>query len=178
MWENIEQFGCEHFILKYTEKEMIAKGTIISLENHNPHIVNYQVHLDQSWITKKLEIKSDENEPLEIHSDGNGHWFNREGNQLGNLSGSVDIDISATPFSNSLPINRFDWNPNQRRDFNMVYVSVPTLELKKVPQSYTYIERDGETRVFLYQCYDFKSYIYVDDNGLILNYPELFKRKY
>ncbi|QDP42072.1 hypothetical protein FN924_03085 [Radiobacillus deserti] len=40
---------------------------------------------------------------LELHTDGES---------IDSLKGAIDIDISVTPFSNSLPINRINWSIN------------------------------------------------------------------
>ncbi|WP_194840912.1 putative glycolipid-binding domain-containing protein [Filobacillus milosensis] len=177
VWENLEGFGYEFLKLSKENDEFIARGTIITSEQNNPYNVNYIVHLDQTWNTKKLMLDIDGKPKLEIISDGVGNWSN-DHRELNELEGAIDIDISATPFSNSLPINRYDWVPNQQRDFQMVYISVPTLEMFKIPQSYTFLQRDEDLRVFLYQCRDFESKIYVDDHGFVNLYPGLFKRNY
>ncbi|QDP39270.1 hypothetical protein FN924_03090 [Radiobacillus deserti] len=53
----------------------------------------------------------------------------------------------------------------------MVYISIPTLESKKVPQSYQYIRKEGELRYFKYRCYDYETIICIDSNGLVVDYP-------
>lgn len=78
----------------------------------------------------------DEQNSLKLTSDGKGNWFENDGQVIDKLKGAIDIDISATPFSNSLPINRMNWVFNQEEHFEMVYISIPSLEVKKVPQSY------------------------------------------
>ncbi|MGE8001767.1 putative glycolipid-binding domain-containing protein [Lysinibacillus sp. NPDC093190] len=178
VWKNEEQFGCEHFSINKEEKYYSAKGTIIYVEEDesNAHIVEYKVDLDSNWFTKKLTIIVDEHNSLNLMSDGKGNWFENDGQVIDKLKGAIDIDISATPFSNSLPINRMDWVLNQEEHFEMVYISIPTLEVKKVPQSYKYLINSDNLRYFKYRCYDFETTICVDEQGLIIDYPNVFRR--
>jgi uncharacterized protein len=179
VWKNEEQFGVEYLMLLCGGIKITAKGTIIyEDEGHSDaHIVNYKIELDGNWVTKKLTLEVDEVSRLEILSDGLGNWFNAEGNSIDHLKGAIDIDISATPFSNSLPVNRMVWNKNQQHHFEVVYLSVPTLAIKKVPQSYKYIKSDGELRYFNYRCYEYETTICVDQNGLVISYPNVFSRR-
>lgn len=178
VWKNEEQFGCEHLSIIKEEKNFLAKGTIIYVEGDesNAHIVEYKVELDANWFTKKLTIIVDEHNSLTLMSDGMGSWFERDGQAIDKLKGAIDIDISATPFSNSLPINRMDWVLNQEEQFEMVYILIPSLKVKKVPQSYKYIKNNGNLRYFTYRCYDYETTICVDEYGLVMNYPNVFRR--
>ncbi|WP_416150314.1 putative glycolipid-binding domain-containing protein [Salipaludibacillus sp. HK11] len=180
VWKNEEQFGCEYLALETKDgNTMTAQGRVIYIEANQPiaHNVDYTIELDANWITKKLSIKVDNLSNLELIADGKGNWFNTDGELIHRLKGAIDIDISCTPFSNSLPINRMDWKNNQREYFEMVYIAVPSLEMKKVTQSYEYVNGEGEWRYFNYRCYDYETTICVDENGLVVNYPDVFSRK-
>ncbi|MFJ8090698.1 putative glycolipid-binding domain-containing protein [Lysinibacillus sp. NPDC095746] len=178
VWENEERFGCEHLSIIKEEENFSARGTIIYVEGDesNAHIVEYKVDLDANWFTKKLTIMVDEHNSLKLTSDGKGNWFENDGQVIDKLKGAIDIDISATPFSNSLPINRMNWVLNQEEHFEMVYISIPSLEVKKVPQSYKYLNNNGKLRYFKYRSYDYETIICVDEQGLVIDYPNLFRR--
>ncbi|MBG9456010.1 hypothetical protein ABE61_18705 [Lysinibacillus sphaericus] len=75
--------------------------------------MEYKVDLDSNWFTKKLTIIVDEHNSLKLTSDGKGKWFENDGQVIDKLKGAIDIDISATPFSNSLPNNRMNWVLNR-----------------------------------------------------------------
>ncbi|SES79191.1 hypothetical protein SAMN05216389_102193 [Oceanobacillus limi] len=178
VWNNDELFGCEYLTLKRTTENLVVQSTVIYVDEKtdNAHNLDYNVELDKHWLTKKLSINVDNIDRLELHTDREGNWFNSDGEIIGSLNGAIDIDISATPFSNSLPINRINWRINQIKYFHMVYISVPSLEIKKVPQSYHYIRKEGELRYFKYRCYDYETIISVDSNGLVVDYPNIFSR--
>ncbi|UFU00140.1 putative glycolipid-binding domain-containing protein [Radiobacillus kanasensis] len=178
VWNNKELYGCEYLKLGRTTETLFVQSTVIYVGEGrtNAYNLNYNVELDEHWLTKKFSINVDNIYSLELHTDGEGSWFNSDGELIDSLNGAIDIDISATPFSNSLPINRIDWSINQIEHFHMVYISVPSLETKKVPQSYHYIRKEGELRYFKYRCYDYETTICVDSNGLVVDYPKTFSR--
>ncbi|WP_019416150.1 putative glycolipid-binding domain-containing protein [Paenisporosarcina sp. TG20] len=178
VWENKETFGCE-CLKTFTIENMIhVVSTVIYMNQNAPIQVDYQIELDSSWNTKRLSIHNGRKDDLHITSNGKGEWFDQYGSKIDELNGAIDVDISATPFSNSLPINRFDWEPNQKRSFEMVYISVPSLKFQKVKQTYTYIEGKGNIQIFNYSSRDFETRISVDEKGLVIDYPKLFTRRY
>lgn len=178
VWENKEMFGCEYLKIFMKETTICIESTVIYVESGSPVKIDYQIELDSSWKTKKVVIENSRGQSLHLTSTNKGEWFDQYGNRKDELTGAIDVDISATPFSNSLPINRLDWKPYQKREFQMVYISVPALEIEKVKQTYAYIESKEKTRIFNYQCRGFESLISVDEEGFVIDYPQLFVRRY
>ncbi len=179
VWNNEEQYGCEYLSILEANEKLLVHSTIIQAAEGvaDANLVNYQVDLDANWITKKVKLNVDQ-QALELHSDGKGNWSNSEGEEIETLKGCIDIDISATPFSNSMPINRLNWTSHQKEHFHMAYIAVPSLEYKKVPQSYQYLREEDGIRYFLYRCYDYETTIAVDSNGLVVDYPGVFSRQF
>lgn len=178
VWENIETFGCEYLYISRTEHMIQVESTVISLETGFPVQIWYQMTLNHSWKITKVHIIDKNGPSLQLTSTGTGVWYDHHGVKLDYLNGAIDIDISATPFSNSLPIKRHTWDPGQKREIDMIYVSIPSLDVQKVKQTYTYIERENEDRVFHFQHKEFTSFISVDENGYVTEYPGLFTRRY
>lgn len=175
-WENIEHSGSENLQLIRKGFSVFANGTVRVKSVDGPYQLTYQLELDNQWRTKKVDLTiGDRN--LTIWSNGEGAWRSKTG-PLPELDSAIDVDIEATPFSNSLPINRNDWIPNQTREFDMVYIAVPFLEYTKLKQSYTYKGTDGPYRVFHYKCRDYETIITVDSEGLVVDYPKVFERRY
>lgn len=179
IWETINFFGTEYMELSFLENIIDVDSTVISLEKNIPSKVNYKISLDTNWIVEHLHIESSNpNKDLFISSNGKGHWFDKNGDEILELNGAIDIDLSCTPFTNSLPINRLKWKQNVPINFEMVFINVPDLTYKKVKQSYELIKETTNNRQFYYKSGTFESTIEVDTEGLVLFYPELFKRYY
>lgn len=177
MWENDETTGCELVELSIENSKIQIDSTVLLLDEKGPMKIHYHLELDESWTTKRIAINSGDGNELKLTSSGEGQWFDQDGNLLDALTGAIDVDISATPFSNSLPINRESWHEGQTREFEMVYIAVPSLELRKMKQSYTCV-KSSHPRTFRYQSENFESLIEVDNDGFVLHYPGLFTRKY
>ena len=87
----------------------------------------------------------------------------------------MDIDIAATPFTNTLPIRRLQLAQGERRSLQVAYISTPDLQVTRVEQAYSCIELGREYRyegIFR----NFTANMKVDEDGLVLDYPTLFTR--
>lgn len=177
IWNKIGSSGTEHFSLAREGGLLLGSGKVTYEEGNVLFYANYALELDEQWRTRKLKKEASGAGELEILSDGEGRWFLPDGKEIGELNGAIDVDLSVTPFTNSLPINRHEWEPGQKRNFEMVYVDVPHLRLYKVLQTYTFLEQKGGMRIFAYHCRDFESVVYVDTAGFVIEYPDLFIRK-
>jgi hypothetical protein len=82
---------------------------------------------------------------------------------------------TATPFTNTLPIRRLGLKPGESAEILAVYVRVPDLAVTTDRQRYT---RLGE-RCYRYDSVDtdFTREVEVDERGLVVNYPGLFRRE-
>ena len=74
---------------------------------------------------------------MTLHTDGEGHWRERDGRAIAELDGCRDIDIWPTPFTNSFPIRRETLALGERRQFRMAWVFAPDLTVHAQPQAYT-----------------------------------------
>jgi hypothetical protein len=73
---------------------------------------------------RELEIKDTATDQQQVLSaDGKGRWFDAKGTHLAELDGCIDIDISATPFTNTLPIRRLQLKHGAAQVLRCVYTS-------------------------------------------------------
>ncbi|MDG5471251.1 putative glycolipid-binding domain-containing protein [Jeotgalibacillus sp. ET6] len=173
IWKNLETIGRrEEAFLTKKDKGITVTSSVAGSEYSYP--VTYHLQLDLKWAVQKAEITHGD-KTLTLSSNGEGRW-SKNGDHLEEAEGVVDIDISATPFSNTLPINRFSWETGQSRKLDVLYIDVPALTCQKVEQVYTFTGEVGEYRTFLYQCRDYETTIKVDKDGLVVDYPEAFQR--
>jgi hypothetical protein len=88
---------------------------------------------------------------------------------------STNIRPTATPFTNSFPIRRQPMTIGERREFRMAWIFGPELRVEPQSQAYT---RLGE-RLYLFESLDgsgFSAELPVDEDGIVLDYPGLFRR--
>lgn len=102
-----------------------------------------------------------------------GRWSNAAG-PLPELNGCLDVDISATPFTNTLPIRRLALNIGEAAGISVVYLAVPELSFRVLRQRYTRLQ----DRLYLYESLSsgYRAEIEVDGSGLVVRYPKLFER--
>jgi hypothetical protein len=173
-WQNWEGYATEKITLRET-KDGIFVESIITNAGQESFTVGYTIFCDASWRVRRFEIDSTEKkERLRLESDGLGRWSNNS-IAIAELSGAIDIDITATPFTNTLPIRRLKLKENRTEDISVVYITVPELNVSAERQRYTCLIPNRRYR-FEQLDTGFVREIETDENGLVLVYPGLFKR--
>ncbi|PLS83873.1 MAG: hypothetical protein CYG60_20870 [Actinobacteria bacterium] len=115
---------------------------------------------------------------IDLIADGEGNWTTRSGEAVPGLKGCTDVDISATPFTNTLPIRRLGLAPGESAELSVAYVDVGEMRAWTEGQRYTCLRQDAEGGLYKYESLDggFTADLPVDADGLVLNYPGLFRR--
>ena len=170
-----EGVGLEHLLLA----ERVADSIVLAFdEEHGPFRLTYRLRWDESWRLHDAEltvVTAQFTRSLRLQADGQGHWQHGDGRAIEELEGCLDVDIWPTPFTNSFPILREPMRVGERRQFRMAWISAPDLAVHPQPQAYT---RLGD-RLYLFENLDgsgFRVELPVDQDGLVLDYPDLFRR--
>lgn len=167
--------GLEHLLLAARE----ANSVLLAFdEEQGPFRLNYRLSWDNAWRLRDAELVVETERwgrALRLQTDGQGHWRDSDGRGINALDGCLDIDIWPTPFTNSFPIRREPLAVGARRAFRMAWVAAPELTCHPQPQAYT---RLADQR-YRYESLDgsgFSAELPVDADGLVLDYPGLFRR--
>jgi len=180
MWTPWEGPGLEHLHLRQERGSIVADGVIIGLAEGAPFRVRYTIACDDRWRLRAADVVSLGNDRRELHlrADGTGVWTNEAGQPLPDLAGCIEVDISATPFTNTLPIRRLDLRPGDSRDVPVAYIAIPDFTLRQVPQRYTRLDARADEALYLYEglLWDFRAELPVDGDGVVTDYPGLFRR--
>lgn len=131
----------------------------------------YELEADSKWSFRALRIRCG-GRTLTVTYDDDQWRVN--GALRPDLSEAREVDISVSPFSNTLPIRRMQLTVAESADIVTAYVTLPALAVTTDPQRYT---RVSEAE-YLYESRDsdFRRTISVDEDGLVIDYPGLFKR--
>jgi len=174
--------GLEHLRLAQSDDLILADGLIIGLaeDDGQPFRAHYTIQCDARWNVRELRIDMLDaaNRRLDLMSDGAGHWFSDSGEPLPGLVGCFDVDISATPFTNTLPIRRLALPPGAGADINVVYIALPALTVVPGMQRYACLSSNanGARYRFESRSHAFTAELPVDAHGLVEDYPGLFRR--
>jgi uncharacterized protein len=175
-WQDWPGKGVEHTVVRCAPASNGADGVVIGTADGHEFAARYQIRCDGSWRLQHalIELVGDHRK-VALTSDGHGKWTDACGIPLPALDGAIDLDFSASPFTNTLPIRRLQLAKGNSAEIRAVYVHFPDLAVMSDPQRYTCLE---PLRAYRYESLDsdFVRDIQVDQNGLVVSYPGLFKR--
>lgn len=174
-WQDWSGAGLEHLVLMDGPSGIAADSAILTKLDDAAIGVRYRIQCDPRWRVRKAEISGiGEDSSTELSGDGAGNWVDGSGAPQPQLRGAIDIDISVTPFTNTLPIRRLGLRPGQSEEILVVYIQLPDLTITTDRQRYTRLD----DRRYRYESVDtdFTRDIEVDDHGLVVTYPGLFRR--
>jgi hypothetical protein len=175
-WQDESGKGLEHLTLEVGEDGVTVDSTVLAAADELLFVVHYALRCDRQWRVREARIAlPQERRVLELRSDGQGNWSDGAGTSWPDLAGTIDIDITVTPFTNTLPIRRLDWTAGRAADLRMAYVWLPELKVAAEPQRYTCLEPGRRFR-FESLDSDFRRDLDIDADGLVVNYPGLFRR--
>ena len=159
----------------------MANGLAIGLEAGRPFRIGYEIRCDRLGRVRAVRAGApDLGRPvLELFADGEGHWKWRSGEPLPELDGCIDVDISTTPFTNTLPLRRLGLKPGEVQELAVAYIRVSELLIGSERQRYGCLEaqeEDGGLYRFEALPSGFTVELPVDADGLVIDYPGLFRR--
>jgi len=180
MWVPWERPGLEHLRLVTSGRGVVANGLVIGLEAGRPFRIGYEIRCDRRWRVREIRAAAPDSERpvLELFADGEGHWKRGGGEPVPELDGCIDVDISATPFTNTLPIRRLGLEPGHSEELTITYVRVPELLVGPERQRYGCLEAQADSGLYRFEALPsgFTAELPVDAEGLVIDYPGLFRR--
>jgi hypothetical protein len=180
MWTPWEEAGLEHLRLVTSGSGVVANGLVIGLEAGRPFRIGYEIRCDERWRVREVRTAApDSGRPvLELLADGEGHWKRSGREPMLELDGCIDVDISATPFTNTLPIRRLGLEPGESEELTVTYIRVPELLVGPERQHYNCLEAQTDSGLYRFEALPsgFTAELPVDAEGLVIDYPGLFRR--
>jgi hypothetical protein len=166
--------GLEHVEIRTGGERIRVEGVIVGANDGEPFGLAYRLVLDPAWRLREAALRTAAGRRLRLASDGSGLWT-VDGRPDGSLSGCIDLDIEATPFTNTLPIRRLALASGEAAMIDVAYIQVPSLAVAPARQRYTAITPNA---LYRFESLDsrFCADLPVDPEGLVTDYPELFRR--
>ena len=180
MWQAWTGVGLESCRVAAAGDDIRAESVAVGVEAGTPWAVRYALRCDAGWRTRALTVSSLDGDEgrLTLAGDGTGRWTDAAGRRLPALDGCLDVDLSSTAFTNTLPIRRLGMVPGWSEEIVVVYVEVPGLELSVARQRYHCLSwaSDGGRYRFEAPATSFTAEISVDGDGLVVDYPAIARR--
>jgi uncharacterized protein len=177
IWTGREYYSLENCLIDVTSDGSEITSTIVGCHEGKIYTVEYRIKTNRNWETVLLELNSrhsNQIQKIRFEGDRKGNWMSN-GNIADQFNGCIDVDISLTPFTNTLPINRLSLNRNETQEIQVIYCNLLEQQIKPVRQRYTCLSNTE----YHYENVpnDFEATIEVDESGLVVDYPSLFVRK-
>jgi hypothetical protein len=181
VWEWLDRPGLEHLSIEIGPAAIRAQGLVLVQLGTTPVRVAYAVDLDGSWRFERARLTVERDggsKVLAIERAADGRWT-VDGQARPDLAPCIDIDIMATPFTNSLPIRRLRFEPDRAQTLWMAYIRLPELTVEPAAQDYTRLDAADPPTRFRYRsrATGFTAELEVDDDGLVLEYPGIWRRR-
>ena len=164
VWERWDCLGMERLSVTAGPEGVFADSDLLTPEVH----AHFRIRCDGQWRTRHVEVTvlDEPHRVLRLEADGEGHWAGRP-----EFDGCIDVDVYPSPFTNSLPIRRL----GEAAETTAAWVQIPELTVEPLRQRYTPLEGGARWR---YEALSlgFTTEFEVDEDGLVLDYPELARR--
>jgi hypothetical protein len=176
LWTRRDRVSLEFFQLHEAPTGVRLSGTILTVEKAQPLRVEYTVQCDRDWATRSARIAivhGSVSKKLELMVDDQKRWWS-DGKHIAEVDDCIDIDISLSPSTNTLPIRRLSLAPGGESDVVAAWIRFPDLAIERFPQRYI---RSGKS-LYRYASNGgaFTADIEVDELGLVVRYPPLWDR--
>lgn len=173
VWKALQNETMEYCDVDITEADVRIDGKIVGMAEDIPVSVTYDIMTDSQWQITSLEVLIEkESQPVWISLQREpGENWTQSGHERPEWKDCIDIDISLTPFTNTLPIRRLDLQPGERREISVLYIDICKGSIEPAQQWYT---RLSDTQYGFENADGFKAVINVDEEGLVTEYEALF----
>lgn len=142
--------------------------------------VRFDLDVDDSWTTLSMDtevVRDGRASRLLLERGPDGIW-RVDGSPAPDLDGCTDVDITSTPFTNTLPIRRLDLSVGDTRVIKAAWLEVPELTVRPMDQRYTRLPPEGVDDRYVYQSLpDGSTYeLVVDPDGVVIDYERIAVR--
>jgi hypothetical protein len=179
MWTAWGRPGLGHLRVAVRDGGVMADGMVLGVAEGRPFRLAYEVRCDAYWRVRYARVGLPSEPPkTELLSDGEGNWATSDGRAVAYLEGCTYVDISVTPFTNTLPIRRLGLALEESADVLVAYFDGYELQPWPEPQRYTRLADDERGGMYRFASLEggFTADLRVDSDGLVVDYPMLFKR--
>lgn len=168
-----------------TDTTLMAHGT----QRTEAYALAWSLNCDERWVTRRMRVTAygpGWQRALDLTHDGAGRWASStrgEGaDELADISGdseyaeALDCDLGLCPLTNLMPIRRLGLIEREapEQTLTMAWIDVPSLQVIPSVQRYA---SAGPGRVrYESERRDFRSELTVDDEGIVIDYPQLARR--
>jgi hypothetical protein len=141
----------------------------------SPYAIYFGCDIDALWRTRYVSLGITARSfsyGTQLEVDELGRWT-VHGRRRAALDGCIDVDVAATPATNTLPIRRLHLGVGQAVTIPVAWVDVPSMRVRRVDQTY----RRVADAVYEYSTATFgPARLTVDADGIVIDYEGFARR--
>ncbi len=172
IWKSLRPPGAEYCAVRQESGGWSFRGAVVRTFKEGTAGIHYAIRVDPRWRTKEVFIEQlldGARTSVQLEAS-RGRW-RVNGNQRRNLSGCTDVDLEASPLTNTFPIRRSRLHVGSKVECKVAWVRFPSLKVQPYEQSY---ERLGQSRYRYLSSSGFKSELELDSFGLVSRYGDFW----
>ena len=184
-------------VAEFAEVELLVdrlSATSVAIgDDPLPYRVDFELETGEGFVTTRLRLRARGDgweRSLELQRAADGTWraettvdgmtaLPDPGGDVTLVEGALDCDVAHSPVTNSMPVlrHRMLEHPGSH-DFLMAWVSLPDLSFRPSRQRYVSSADVVESRTVRYVSLEgtFTADLTFDEDGLVVDYPELGRR--
>ena len=174
VWRRLDKPGHEFCTLAKTDGGAKLTGVAVLTNDRGPCVVQYKVDCDSHWRTLICHVTGYVGKhPINLDIRREGVQWLMNGVEVPEVTGAEDIDLGFSPSTNLFPIQRLALTVGQKATVRAAWLRFPELTLELLEQTYARLGPD----IYHYESGGgaFKCDLKVDDVGLILDYPGIWR---
>lgn len=175
LWRGLDEWRAEAALVTLMPTGVSARGTQLG----RGYRLDYALEAPEDFVTRSLEVTAvgeGWSRRLVLEHDGNGAWRSNS-EEAPSVAGALDCDLGFSPLTNLMPVRRHELNRRRAAvEILAAWVSVPDLTLHASRQRYEHLRTSVIRYTDLGTHAGFTSELAVDEDGLVVHYPELAER--
>lgn len=175
LWKGLYYQSFEDCCITASETIIEIISVIIGASEGQLYKVDYRVQVTKEWeiIAVQVDTQLDNKRISTTLEQKDGQCY-INGTSDSTFAGFKYIDISLSPFTNTLPINNLQLQVGQQAVIDVIYFDI--LAKKVLPSRQIYTRLSACIYRFETEDKSFIADIEVDEGGFVTFYPQLFER--
>jgi hypothetical protein len=180
-WQRVVSPSLESVRLLFSEGRLRASGRIIAAANQadgiEPFSGSFSASVERADEAARLLLRTttaDEERQVSLSRTEDGIWLvdHGHGATRNAFDGALDVDVVGAVTFNALPIRRLGLHQSPgEHELPVVCVTLPTLEVALVRQTYRTVSVSAEGAIINYTDPNFSADLTVDTHGMVINFP-------
>jgi hypothetical protein len=175
-WRHTDLDGLECLELSIKPEGIEAVGTVLSSAAGGLRL-KHRWRLAPDWSVLGVDVERWNAAGFAaLHVERQGGVWRVDGQDRPDLNGAVTVDLTVTPFCNTLLVRRVPASIGAELEADVAFIDGVTMAVTKSRQRYERMDERRLRYVDLGVAEGFEADLIVDEQGIILHYEHLFER--